>query len=431
MKDLIKKLLPPLILSWYHKVLALLAMVIYGFPSNKLIVIGVTGTNGKSTVVNIIGEILKEAGSKVAWTATTNFFLDGREWLNDQKMTMLGRFKTQKFLADSVKAGCKYVVTETSSEGLKQHRHLGINYDFAVFTNLTPEHLEAHGSFENYKKAKGKLFKHLTKFKRKKINSQLIDKTIIVNIDDQHADYFLNFPADKSLTFSINKNSDFQATSIKLQSNGTIFSLQSSVFKTNLLGHVNIYNCLAAIAVTKTLNINNEKIQQALLKYRGMPGRFEFIETKKNFKVMIDYAPEPESMKKLYETLQLFKFNKIIHVLGSCGGGRDKSRRPVLGKLAAQNAGVVIVTNEDPYDEDPQQIIDQVAAGSEANGKILNQNLFKILNRKEAIKKALSLADNNDLVLLTGKGCEQFICVANGKKVKWDDRRVVRELLKS
>ena len=230
MKTFVKKLLPPFILGWYHQVLAFLAMVIYGFPSNKLIVIGVTGTNGKSTVVNLIGEILKISGHQVAWTATTNFFLDGQERLNDQKMTMPGRFKTQKFLADSVRAGCKYAIIETSSEGIKQYRHWGINYDLAVFTNLTPEHIEAHGSFENYKKAKGRLFKHLTKFPKKKINNQLIDKTIIVNTDDQYADYFLNFPADKKLAFSIKKKSDFRATSIKLDSNGTSFTLQPTPY---------------------------------------------------------------------------------------------------------------------------------------------------------------------------------------------------------
>jgi UDP-N-acetylmuramoyl-L-alanyl-D-glutamate--2,6-diaminopimelate ligase len=437
MKSLLKKFLPCFILNWYHKTLAFLAMFIYRNPSNKLIVIGVTGTNGKSTVVNLIGSILKEAKKKVGWTSTANFFLDDKEWLNDQKMTMLGRFKTQKFLVQAVKIGCHYAVIETSSEGIKQYRHLGINYDIAVFTNLTPEHIESHGSFENYKLAKGELFKHLTKKLKKKLNGRVIDKTIIVNADDPHADYFLSFKADKKLTYSINKPSNFQATDINLQSNGTTFKIQSSILnpqssilKTNLYGRVNVYNYLAAIAVAKTLNIDEETIKRAMLKYHNMPGRFEFIETKKNLKVMVDYAPEPESMKRLYETLKIFSFNNIIHVLGSTGGGRDKARRPILGKLAAQNAQYVIVTNEDPYDDDPQEIIDQVAQGAIDAGKILNQNLYKILDRKEAIKKALSLAQENDLVLITGKGCEQFICVKNGKKIPWDDRKVVRELLK-
>lgn len=429
MKQLIKKLLPAFLMSWYHKILALFAMIVYGFPSNKLIVIGVTGTNGKSTTVNLIGKIFEEGGYKVGWASTANFKIAEKEWLNDKKMTMLGRMQTQKLLSQMVKAGCQYAVIETSSEGIKQYRHWGINYDAAVFTNLTPEHLEAHGSFENYKKAKGKLFNHLSKKARKQISNKTIPKVIIANVDDKHADYFLNFPADKKITFSIKGPSDHQATNLKINNLGSQFTIHNSLFKIQLLGEVNVYNVLAAIAVAKSQNIADETIQKALATFKGMPGRFEWIETNKNFKVMVDYAPEPESMKKLYETLKLFSFNKIIHVLGSCGGGRDQSRRPILGRLAAQHADDVIVTNEDPYDDDPQEIIEQVAAGAAADGKTLNQNLFKILDRREAIKKALSLAKENDLVLITGKGCEQFICVAHGKKIPWDDRKIVRELI--
>jgi UDP-N-acetylmuramoyl-L-alanyl-D-glutamate--2,6-diaminopimelate ligase len=438
MKALLKKILPAFVISWYHKILAVLAMTVYGRPSNRLIVIGVTGTNGKSTVVNLTAELLKSNEVKVGLSATTNFKIGEQEWLNDQKMTMLGRFKTQKLLKDMIKAGCRYAVIETSSEGIKQYRHLGINYDLLIFTNLTPEHLEAHGGFANYKNAKGKLFKHLTSRKRKIIDGQKIDKTIIVNRDDEQADYFLSFAADKKLTYSINKPSDFRAAGIELQGNGTTFNLQPSTlnpqpstYKTNLLGLVNVYNCLGAMAAAKVLNMAEEKIKQALLEYRGVPGRFEFVESGRNFKVMVDYAPEPESMTKLYETLKIFNFHKIIHVLGSCGGGRDVARQPVLGKLAAINADYVIVTNEDPYDDDPQKIIDNVATGAEAAGKTLNQNLFKILDRRQAIKKALSLAQENDLVLITGKGCEQYICVAGGKKIPWDDREVTKELIKT
>jgi len=430
MKNLLKKLLPAFILSWYHKILALLAMVIYGSPSNNLTVIGVTGTNGKSTVVNLISRILEEAGYKVGFSSTTNFKVADHEWLNNKKMTMLGRTSTQKFLSRLVKTGCKYAIIETSSEGIKQHRHLGINYDIAVFTNLTPEHIESHGSFENYKKAKGELFKHLTKRGEKKINNQTIDKTIIANVDDSYAEYFLSFPADQKLTFSLKNDSDFKATDVELKSSGTLFKIDQSSYKTNLFGEVNVYNCLTAIAVCKAQGIEDKIIKKALVNYKGIPGRFEFVDAGQNYKVMVDYAPEPESLKQLYQTLKIFKFNKIIHVLGSTGGGRDKSRRPILGKLAADNADFVIVTNEDPYDDDPQKIIDSVAQGAQDNGKILNQNLFKLLDRKQAIKKALSLANKNDLILITGKGCEQFICVAHGKKIPWDDRKVVKELLK-
>ena len=223
MKQLVKKFLPAFILSWYHKILALFAMILYGFPSNKLTVIGVTGTNGKSTTVNLIGKILEESGLKVGWASTANFKIAEKEWLNDKKMTMLGRMQTQKFLSQVVKAGCQYAIIETSSEGIKQYRHWGINYDAAVFTNLTPEHLEAHGGFENYKKAKGELFNHLSKKARKQINNKTIPKIIIANADDEHADYFLSFPADKKITYSINNKSDVQAENVEIKQNGTDF----------------------------------------------------------------------------------------------------------------------------------------------------------------------------------------------------------------
>ncbi|MFA6304600.1 MAG: UDP-N-acetylmuramyl-tripeptide synthetase [Patescibacteria group bacterium] len=417
-------------ISWYHQVLAILAMIVYGNPSAKMIVIGVTGTNGKSTTVNLIGKILETADNKVGWTTTANFKVADQEWFNDQKMTMLGRLKTQKLLSDMVKKGCKYAIIETSSEGIKQFRHIGINYDIALFTNLTPEHLEAHGGFENYKKAKGQLFKHLTNRPHKIINEHKIDKTIVANVDDEQADYFLNFKADKKITYSINKVSDFHATDIILKPDSSVFSLLSSVININLIGQVNIYNALAAIAVAKSQGISDQIIKKALVEFKIMPGRFEWINEGQQFKVMVDYAPEPESMKKLQETLAMFKFNKIIHVLGSCGGGRDKARQPIMGTLAARKADYVIITNEDPYDDDPMMIINNVAQGALDEGKILNQNLFKILDRREAIKKALSLAQADDLVLITGKANEQYICVARGQKIPWDDRMVVRALLK-
>jgi len=431
MKALFKKLLPPFLIGWYHKFLAYFAMYWYGNPSNKLIVIGVTGTNGKSTTVNLIAKILETDGNKVGFTTTANFKVADLEWLNDKKMTMLGRFQTQKLLRQMVKAGCQYAIIETSSEGIKQYRHIGMNYDIAVFTNLTPEHLEAHGGFENYKKAKGKLFAHLTAKPRKILNGQQVPKVIIANLDDEHASYFLNFTADRKITFSIDRTSDIKAEDLQINPDGGKFNINKTAFALNLIGKVNVYNALAAISVSKSQYISDEAIQKALIDFKNMPGRFEWIATNTNFKIMVDYAPEPESMKKLYETLKLFSFNNVIQVLGSCGGGRDKVRQPVLGGIAAKNAQIVIVTNEDPYDDDPMEIINNVANGAEGTGKILNQNLFKIEDRREAIKKALSLAGEGDLVLLTGKGCEQFICIAGGHKIPWDDRQVIKELLKT
>lgn len=433
LKELIKKFIPGFLLRFYHKTLALVANVVYGFPSNKMVVIGVTGTNGKSTTVHLIAQMFEGAGFKVGSASTVGFKIADKEWLNKKKMTMLGRFALQKMLRQMVRAGCKYAVIETSSQGIEQSRHLGVNYDVALFTNLTPEHIEAHGGFENYKKAKGKFFRHLTAKPRKVIDGKEVPKVSIVNFDDEHAKYFSDFPADKKFGYGIKKQAELSAKNIESESGGSRFTVNGVNFEIGLSGHFNIYNTLAAAAVGLSQGLDLNKISETLQKVRGVPGRMEFINEGQDFKVLVDYAPEPASMTKLYETVRSSHFTanggKIIHVLGSAGGGRDKSRRPVLGRLAAENANYVIITNEDPYDEDPTEIINQVAAG--AIGKVENENLFKILDRGEAIAKAIDLAHDGDLVIITGKGSEQAICVANNKKIPWDDREKVREILKN
>lgn len=466
-KKITKKFLPKGVLRSYHKALALLAAFVYGNPSDKLIVIGVTGTNGKSTTVALIAKTLEAGGFKVGATSTVSFKVADREWLNDKKMTMLGRFQLQKLLKQMVDAGCSYAVIETSSQGIEQYRHLGINYDYAVFTNLTPEHIEAHGGFENYKCAKGKMFEHLTRKVRKRLEegqrakgkgqkqgqelkfknqkTEEIEKTIIANVDDEHADYFLSFNADKKVRYAVkNESADLVAKNIEVTMSGASFEVapparagEAGGVKINMrmMGAFNVYNALAAAAVGLEEGLTLEQIKQGLESVAGVPGRMEVIDEGQPFTVIVDYAPEPASMGALYETVQEInksinqKIKNTIHVLGSCGGGRDKARRPVLGRLAGKNADFVIVTNEDPYDDDPMEIINEVAAGAIEAGKELDKNLFKILDRREAIAKAIGLAEAGDLVLITGKGSERAMAVAGGKLVPWDDREIAREQL--
>jgi len=359
---------------------------------------------------------------------TTAMFSDGeKEWLNDKKMTMVGRFFTQGMLKRMEENKCDVVIVETTSEGIAQFRHKFINYDTLLFTGLYPEHIESHGGFENYKKAKGKLFAHLRDCKKKKINGKEIEKTTIVNADDEHAEYFQSFWAEKKMSFGIQKGAEIKAENITSDASGSRFTIRDTQYAINLLGGFNVANSLAAISVAKAMDIYDEKIKSGLEKITGTPGRLEKIDEGQDFTVIVDYAFEPNAVLKLYETIGNIPHSKIIHVLGSTGGGRDKARRPKLGKLAGEKADYVIVTNEDPYDEDPMQIIDEVAAGAE--NKKEGENLWKILDRQEAIRKALSLAQAQDIVLITGKGSEQAICVENGKKILWDDREVVREEL--
>jgi len=430
MKSLIKKLIPEKCLNFYHKILAFVAEFLYGSPSEKMIVVGVTGTNGKSSTVKMIARALESSGHKVGSTSTVEFKIADKEWLNKTKMTMLGRFKLQKLLKQMVDTGCKYAVIEVSSEGIRQHRHTGINFDYAVFTNLTPEHIESHGGFENYKKAKGKLFEYLTKRPRKKFAEKEIPKVIVANKDDENSDYFLNFQADKKLIFSAEDSmADVYASNVLVFPDGISFTVRDEKINLNLVGAFNVYNCLPAIAIGLNEKIEFERIKNALEKIKTIPGRMERIDQGQNFKVIIDYCPEPYSMEKMYQTIEMMDKNKLIHVLGSCGGGRDIARRPVLGKMAGERADYVIVTNEDPYDDDPMEIIDQVTKGALSAGKVLDKNLFKIMDRRQAIEKAVSLAEENDLILITGKGAEQAMVVGNNKKIPWDDREVARKII--
>ena len=388
----------------YHLLLNLLAVFWYQFPAKKLKVIGVTGTNGKSTVVFLISRILEKAGYSVAAISSIQFKIKDKTWPNNLKMTMPGRFKLQKFLRQAVQAGCQYVVLEVTSEGIKQHRHQFIGFDSAVLTNLTPEHLESHGGFENYKKTKAKLFKSVKP-----------QGKIIVNLDDKSADYFMQFPAKEKIGYTLNSKPEF---------------------KLNLLGQFNISNALAAMAVAQAEGVSLEKIKLALEKIESIPGRMEIV-IKEPFTVIVDYAHTPDALEKVYQTIrEVFTphhfseksgagfTGRIIGVLGATGGGRDRWKRPALGKIAEQYLDKIIITNEDPYNEDPQMIIDEIAAG------LKQKQPERILDRRQAIQRALKLAQEGDVVIITGKGCEPWMCVKGGKKISWDDRQVVREVYK-
>lgn len=403
MKELIKKFIPLFLLSWYHFTLAFLGAFFYRFPSKKIKVIGVTGTNGKTTTTEMIAKILEEGGYKIALLNSIRFKIGKEEEKNTLRMTMPGRFFIQRFLRKAVNSSCQYAILEVTSEGIKQYRHKFINFQVAVFTNLAPEHIEAHGSFEKYREAKGKFF-------------QATKNIHIINTDDENGDYFLEFPANKKYTYGLNKG-DINNKNIQLN--------------LRLIGDFNIYNALAAISVGLSQGINLEKCKKAVGNIRGIPGRMELV-ISEPFKVFVDYAFTPNALEKVYQTI--INLNpkssnlkpKIICVLGACGGGRDKWKRPVLGELAGKYCDKVIVTNEDPYDEDPYQILSSIKSGI-TKSQFPISNFYEILDRREAIRKSLQLAKKGDVVIITGKGCEPSICLARGKKIPWDDRKVVKE----
>jgi len=405
-KGFLKKLLPSFLLNLYHFSLAFLGALLYGRPSKKIKVIGVTGTNGKTTTTEMITQILEEAGFKVALINSIRFQIGEEKKENKLRMTMPGRFFIQRFLKKALNVKCQYAIIEVTSEGILQYRHKFIDFDIALFTNLSPEHIERHGSFEKYKESKGELFKSC-----KKIH--------IINLDDEHKDYFLRFSAKEKYLYRLRN----QKGEIKiLNENSKILKkIEKLEIKLKLRGEFNYYNALGALCVGLSQKIDLERCKLALEKFGGVPGRMEEV-ISQPFKVIVDYAFTPNALEKVYQEIysKLKTQNaKLICVLGACGGGRDKWKRPILGKIAKKYCREIIVTNEDPYDEEPMEIIKQVAEGAGERAK-------KILDRREAIKQALKLARDGDIVIITGKGSEPSIVVKE-REIPWDDRKVVRE----
>ncbi len=433
-----KKWIPAWALCWYHFSLAKAAALWYGNPSKRMVVIGVTGTNGKSSTTQFIGQMLESLGCRVGWTTTASFKIADQEWVNKKKMTMLGRWDTQRLLHRMAEAGCTHVIVETSSQGIEQFRHIGINYDVIVFTNLTPEHIEAHGGFEAYKRAKGKLFAHASHGAHKVIAGRRYEKIAVVNADDPHANFFASFGLDQLIAFDVAGGSaalkpiptrSLSAQNVHLSVARTVFEVEQETVEVSVLGRFNVYNVLAAFAAVRALGFSAVDAARATQAVRSVPGRLETINEGQPFGLIVDYSYEPVALAAAYEAVRLFHPNRIIHIVGSAGGGRDVARRTELGKLSAMHDAITIVTNEDPYDEDPQHIIDQVAEGARAEGKKDEVDLFCILDREEAIRKAISFAGPGDLVFITGKGCEPVMAVAGGKTIPWDDREVARRLL--
>lgn len=431
-------------MSWVQKIkkavhflLAVFAYWYYGRPARKLIVVGVTGTKGKSTTCRFIASVLEAGGYKVGLLSTVEFQIGEKHWMNDKKMTMLGRGQIQSMLKQMVVAGCQYVVVETSSEGILQYRHYGLDYDIAVFTNLGTEHFERHGSVENLKRDKGKMFEEVRHRPRKMLNGKSVPKIIIANADSLHADYYLSFDADRKYGFAIDTSTKllvkhvFQAKVLSTTVNSTDFIMEDTSYHLNLSGKFNVYNALAAIAVGETQSIVREKIKEGLEAVKELPGRMEFVEANQDFKVVVDYAHEALSYNALFKTLRdmLLPNNRLIVIIGSDGGGRDVSKRGPMGEIAGTLADMVIVSDVNCFDDDPREIAEMLAAGARKSGKKDGENLFVIVDRRMAIRKAFSLAQAGDIVALTAKGSEPCIVVSGGKKIPWDDRQVARELL--
>lgn len=415
LRHTLSSIAPKSLKNWYHFSQAVLACTWYGFPARKLSVIGVTGTNGKTTTTQFIARILVTAGKKVAMASTINFQIGERQWVNASKFTTLSPWKLQQFLHDVVGEGCEYAVIETSSHALDQNRVWGIPYEIAVMTNVTREHLDYHETMSAYREAKRQLF--------------LRAKQAVVNLDMEDPAFFFAPAPGKTLTYSTrDPQAQVLATDISLDFKGTEFVVDETHFRLHIPGLFNIENALAAIGVARLLEIDDSVASRALESVIGVPGRMELVPNHMNADILIDYAVTPDAFEKLYASILPLKIpgSQIIHVFGACGE-RDRGKRPQMGEIASSFADIVILTNEDPFYEDPEQILDDIEQGI---AKKRDKNYFRIFDRREAIRKALSLAEIGDIILVTGKGAEVTMALGD-KRVPWSERQVIEEELET
>jgi UDP-N-acetylmuramoyl-L-alanyl-D-glutamate--2,6-diaminopimelate ligase len=425
MKRFIKSIIPASALEQYHYCMAMLGALYYSFPSRKLFVIGVTGTKGKSTTTELIAAILKEAGLTMAVASTIRFAIGNESEPNLFKMTMPGRFFLQRFLRKAVSRGATHAIIEMTSEGAKQYRHKGIALDALVFTNLQPEHIESHGSLEKYAEAKLSLATHLEESPKR-------PRYIVANADDPYGKEFLAAQVEVRAPFKLSDAEPYSADERSVR----FVWRRGEFFTVPLPGVFNLKNILAALTLGDAMGVPVQTMKKALEHIGPVAGRAERVERGQPFTVIVDYAHTPDSLRALYETYAPTAFGtgknkKIIGVLGSTGGGRDTWKRPAMGKIADEFCTLAILTNEDPYDEDPQKIIAEIASGF-----VIHKPQI-VLERRQAIREALTEAitlrqaqgDQNVVVLITGKGTDPYIMGAQGSKELWSDKKVAEEEL--
>jgi len=399
----------------YHLNQAILANIMYGFPSRGLTVIGVTGTEGKTTTANLIYHILEKAGKSAAVISTTGAIINGKQFDTGYHITTPGRFALQSYLKKARKEKVQYIVLEVSSHALDQHRVFGIKPAVGVITNVANDHLDYHKTWEKYVHAKAKLLK--------------VSKVAIVNKDDKSYQrikkYELRNKDKKIITYGLKRDSDI---------NPHVFQ-----FQTKLLGQFNKYNCLAAISALQVLHISNEDIQKGIATYKAPIGRQETVYDKE-FKVIIDFATTEYSYNCILPVIKQLTSKRLIHVFGSAGA-RDAAKRPILGKVASQYDDIIVLTAEDPRKEGAETISDQIAKGIKGFESVDQENVqsstfnvkskkyvVKISNRKDAIEFAISIAQKGDTVLLTGKGHERSMNYGNGEE-PWSEHETVKKAL--
>lgn len=393
----------------YHLAQSIAANLKYHSPAKKLRVIGVTGTNGKTTTCFMIWNMLNQAGFRTGLMTTVAWGVNKLE-PELGHMTTVDANTLNRRIADIKNQGAEFLVLEVTSHALAEFRTLGIPFEIAVFTNLTHDHLDYHKTLTNYRNAKGKLFKKA--------------KFSILNADDRATDYYKTL-SQEYITYGI-KNGDFRAKSVKLGVSGVKYSLDDMNIETKIPGEFNVYNSLAAALVGRQLGLTNKQIESGINSLDNVEGRMNIINEGQPFTVIVDYAHTPDAIEKVFDSVKSHK-GRIISVHGGAGR-RDPATREIRGRIIAQNSDIVIITEDDSRDEDPEKIAAAFIRGAEKQGKVLGKNLFKELDRKKAIKLALDTAKKGDLVLILGKGHEKTILRADGPH-PFEDIKVVKSLL--
>jgi len=409
-----------------RRALAKLACAFYGYPARKLRVIGVTGTDGKTTTTYLINAILEEAGYRAGLLGTVEFKVGGGRWNNDTRQTTPESPDIQALLAQMVREKVDYAIIESTSHALVLDRVTGCEYDVGVFTNLTSDHLDFHGSREQYLRDKMRLFEMLGDSWDKGI-----PKVGVLNADDPAYSVLAAVSPGPVISYGLENPASVTARDLRLRPDGSSFTAVTPEGELEvelpLAARFNVYNALAAIGVGLSQGIALPAIGRALASVTGVPGRMERIDEGQPFTVMVDYAHTPDSLQKVLETLRPLAKGRIIVVFG-CAGERDRARRSGMGRVAGELADFAVLTNEDPRSEDPRLILQEIEAGMASSGRDVSA-CIKIVDRREAIAYAFKMALPEDVVLLTGKGHEGCIIIGT-ERVPWDDRRVAREVLR-
>ena len=400
-----------------QKTLAVIVPYFYDFPAKKMRVIGITGTNGKTTTSYLIRSILMQAGYKVGLIGTIQMMIG--EEIFPVHNTTPNVIDLQKTFAEMLSKNVDYVVMEVSSHAIAENRIAGIDFNAAIFTNLTQDHLDYHKTMENYRDTKAKLFAMAKDF-------------VVVNVDDAAGAVMLESATCKKITYSIENNSDFRAENVDVHAGGTSFDINHSTLSTlhltlNLTGKFNVYNALSAVATAKSENISDDTIKAALEAFKSVSGRFERVFADIPFTVIVDYAHTPDGVKNVIETARQIVKNKIITVFG-CGGDRDNTKRPIMGRLAAELSDIVIATSDNPRSENPESILREIEVGIKE--KIGGKQYECIPDRKAAIFHAVEIAQAGDIILILGKGHENYQ-ILKDKTIHFDDKEIALQAIET